>query len=140
MKVCFFSFIHPKEQHSVHLQVGCSVLHIKGNISHTQISLALEMCFLQIQSQCMNPQGPNKAADLFFLLFFFLQINIFPKDLNLKQQLQLKSNTIQTFGSSTFTVCLCVLYAAVAGAITGCVLNSENIYSATLFICSFLCR
>lgn len=65
------------------------------------------MCFLQIQSQCMNPQGPNKAADLDFFFFFF-QINIFPKDLNLKHQPQLKSNTTQTFRSSVFTQCVCV--------------------------------
>lgn len=47
------------------------------------------------------PRGQTKQKfSAFFFLLFFFQINIFPKDLNPKQQPRFKSNTSQKFRSS----------------------------------------
>lgn len=73
-----------------------SPLNLKGKI---QFCCLLKCVFYKTDFRCLYPQGPNKAAVLCSTVFFFPQINIFPKDLNPKQQPRFKSNTSQKFRS-----------------------------------------
>lgn len=93
----FFPHLWEKKKmgvgHIVHLHVDSSPLHIKGEEKKIRFHSLLKCVFPLFDSQRLNLAGPKQSTSS--LLDCFFQINIFPKDLNPKQQPRLKSNTAQ---------------------------------------------